>query len=210
MALRDVTNLMPSRRSNFTPDPPDHLLCPITRELLRDPVVCADGHTYEREAIETWLQSSDTSPLTNCVLPHRDLVRNHALRGTITEWKESAGQMSSAAGVAMPVPAQRQPTVAQVAVPAQRQPTVAQMAAAAVREVAATVAQQWEHFWRQTKERLQLRACEKWEQFTLAITVPVACVLIASWLLGVGLAEIGAVACAVGEHGHATRFKPAP
>ena len=26
-------------------------MCPISRALLRDPVIAADGHTYEREAI---------------------------------------------------------------------------------------------------------------------------------------------------------------
>ncbi len=31
---------------------------------MRDPVVCADGHSYERAVIEEWLQDHDTSPLT--------------------------------------------------------------------------------------------------------------------------------------------------
>lgn len=34
------------------------------QELMRDPVVCADGHSYERSVIEAWLQKHDTSPLT--------------------------------------------------------------------------------------------------------------------------------------------------
>ena len=29
-------------------------LCPITQEVMADPVMTADGHTYEREAIEQW------------------------------------------------------------------------------------------------------------------------------------------------------------
>ena len=33
-------------------DPPDGAECPLTLELMVDPVVCADGHTYERFAIE--------------------------------------------------------------------------------------------------------------------------------------------------------------
>ena len=60
--------------------------CPITQELMQDPVICADGHTYEREAIERWLQSGNKrSPLTNEVLKNRELVPNHAMRGLITE-----------------------------------------------------------------------------------------------------------------------------
>lgn len=38
--------------------------CPITREIMEDPVVTADGHSYERRAIEEWLQRKWTSPVT--------------------------------------------------------------------------------------------------------------------------------------------------
>ena len=34
---------------------PDAFKCPITQERFFDPVVAADGHTYERIAIERWL-----------------------------------------------------------------------------------------------------------------------------------------------------------
>mgnify|MGYP001965178370 CR=1 FL=1 len=48
--------------------------CPITRYPLVDPVKTADGHVYERSAIETWLQTHDRSPLTNEILPHKSLI----------------------------------------------------------------------------------------------------------------------------------------
>jgi len=32
-------------------DGPEWLVCPVTMELMMDPVVAADGHTYEREAL---------------------------------------------------------------------------------------------------------------------------------------------------------------
>ena len=35
--------------------PDDSLLCPITLEIFRDPVVAKDGHTYERQAIVEWI-----------------------------------------------------------------------------------------------------------------------------------------------------------
>jgi hypothetical protein len=44
---------------------PDSYICPITFAPMIDPVMCADGHTYERKAIEDWLQNHDTSPTTN-------------------------------------------------------------------------------------------------------------------------------------------------
>ena len=60
-------------------------VCPITQEIMEDPVVCADGHSYERSAIEKWLQARQTSPCTNAPLPHKNLVPNHALRNLIAE-----------------------------------------------------------------------------------------------------------------------------
>ena len=54
-------------------------LCPITHEAMRDPVVAQDGHTYEREAIETWFGTQNTSPVTGLVVA-KSLVPNYALR----------------------------------------------------------------------------------------------------------------------------------
>ena len=35
--------------------PPDVFTCPITQDLIVDPVLAMDGHTYERRVIEDWL-----------------------------------------------------------------------------------------------------------------------------------------------------------
>ena len=43
----------------------ENLLCPITHRLPVRPALAADGHVYERSAIEQWLQTKSTSPLTN-------------------------------------------------------------------------------------------------------------------------------------------------
>ena len=40
------------------------LQCPISHEIMVDPVVAADGHTYEREALARWLSEKNSSPLT--------------------------------------------------------------------------------------------------------------------------------------------------
>jgi hypothetical protein len=58
---------------------PEYLVCPISFELFVDPVVCMDGQTYERAAIEEWLVDHDTSPLTNVILPSKVVVPNYAL-----------------------------------------------------------------------------------------------------------------------------------
>ena len=82
-------------------DVPHEFRCPITQEVMLDPVVCADGHTYERGAIRTWLRSKSTSPKTNERLKSKDLLPNHALRSQIQDWcdKHAAGHGSSSAGI---------------------------------------------------------------------------------------------------------------
>jgi hypothetical protein len=68
--------------------------CPITREVMEDPVVCMDGHTYERYAIVQWLETHDTSPKTNARLPSRFIVSNHALRAEIEASKSASTHMT--------------------------------------------------------------------------------------------------------------------
>ena len=60
------------------------LTCPIMQSLMTDPVMCSDGHTYERAAIVRWFASgSSTSPVTNRQLSDRTLVPNHAVKSAI-------------------------------------------------------------------------------------------------------------------------------
>lgn len=66
--------------------------CSITFEVMRDPVMLgSSGHTFERSAIENWLQSNNTNPLTNLPLtPHteRTLTPNISLRDAINQYVE--------------------------------------------------------------------------------------------------------------------------
>ena len=60
------------------------LACPLTQQLMRDPVVASDGYTYERAAIEDWMDTCMTSPITHAPLPHRELVPNLTMRSAIS------------------------------------------------------------------------------------------------------------------------------
>ena len=64
------------------------LLCPIGHSVMRDPVVCEDGHSYERCNIVRWFAKHRTSPLTGKKLRHTNIIPNLALRKTIVEWLE--------------------------------------------------------------------------------------------------------------------------
>jgi len=59
---------------------PPELVCPITMELYRDPVVSACGHSFERHAIEKWFKRSCTNPMTGAQITHTFLVPNINLR----------------------------------------------------------------------------------------------------------------------------------
>ena len=78
--------------------------CPITQQVMSDPVSCADGHTYERAAIEEWLARNHRSPLTNAKLAHKKLVPNHALRGIIEERKQIARRQATGTRAAASAP----------------------------------------------------------------------------------------------------------
>ena len=65
---------------------PAPFLCPITGEVMTDPVSTVDGHTYERTAIERWLRTHDTSPMTGAELMRKDLTPAISLRQLIEEF----------------------------------------------------------------------------------------------------------------------------
>jgi hypothetical protein len=58
------------------------------QDIMMDPVIAADGQTYERAQIVQWLRRKQTSPLTNLPLSDRGLIPNDSLRAAIKEWKE--------------------------------------------------------------------------------------------------------------------------
>lgn len=58
---------------------PESFYCPITYEIMTDPVVSKEGITYERRAIQHWIRVNATSPATRNPLSEADLRPNHAL-----------------------------------------------------------------------------------------------------------------------------------
>lgn len=68
---------------------PHEFLCPISLEIMTDPVIIATGQTYERESIQKWLNSNHkTCPKTGETLSHLALAPNFALRNLIHQWCE--------------------------------------------------------------------------------------------------------------------------
>lgn len=63
--------------------------CPISYAIMEDPVICSDGQTYERSAIQQWfVRGNNTSPITNAPLANPILIPNFALRQAIDAHKK--------------------------------------------------------------------------------------------------------------------------
>lgn len=60
-------------------------MCPITLEIMRDPVIASDGHTYEREALLRWLKMSNNSPATGAPLYNRTIIPNYCVKMLIRD-----------------------------------------------------------------------------------------------------------------------------
>jgi len=81
-------------------------ICPITQDIMTDPVIGPDGHTYERTAIQQWLNSGQNrSPMTREVMTSRNLIPNIALRNLIQESQNP----TSVAPIQQAMAAQNQP-----------------------------------------------------------------------------------------------------
>lgn len=69
---------------------PYHFRCPISLELMRDPVTVSTGQTYDRTSIEAWVAAGNsTCPVTRSPLDHPTapaLIPNHTLRRLIQDW----------------------------------------------------------------------------------------------------------------------------
>lgn len=75
---------------------PKFFVCPISLQIMKDPVTTATGITYDRDSIERWQfggrNHMSTCPVTNQQLPpDSSLTPNHTLRRLIQSWCASKG-----------------------------------------------------------------------------------------------------------------------
>ncbi|MFS7968274.1 putative U box domain, armadillo-like helical, Zinc finger, RING/FYVE/PHD-type [Helianthus anomalus] len=71
---------------------PDDFRCPISLELMKDPVIVSTGQTYERSCIQKWLDAGHkTCPKTQLTLQHTSLTPNYVLKSLIALWCDSNG-----------------------------------------------------------------------------------------------------------------------
>ncbi|XP_078444539.1 U-box domain-containing protein 11-like [Wolffia australiana] len=101
---------------------PKDLLCPISLDLMRDPVVVSTGQTYERSSIQKWLDSGKvTCPKTRQKLDSLELTPNQTLRRLIARWRGPAPEGSDLVRrLASPSPAEQRAAAAEARALARR------------------------------------------------------------------------------------------
>ena len=67
---------------------PEHFKCPISHELMRNPVVTSCGTTYEKENIKKWLKENKIDPLTRQTI-NDTLISNLILKTLIQDFIEN-------------------------------------------------------------------------------------------------------------------------
>ncbi|KAK8624945.1 hypothetical protein V6N13_089829 [Hibiscus sabdariffa] len=66
---------------------PYHFRCPISLELMRDPVTLSTGQTYDRSSIDSWVATGNTTcPVSRAPLTDFTFIPNHTLRRLIQDW----------------------------------------------------------------------------------------------------------------------------
>ncbi|KAI8006440.1 U-box domain-containing protein 43 [Camellia lanceoleosa] len=69
-------------------EPLQSFYCPITGDIMVDPVETSYGHTFERSAIQKWLADCNLCPITKSPLNASLLRTNKTLQKSIEEWKD--------------------------------------------------------------------------------------------------------------------------
>jgi len=77
-SMRQFLNISANPTKEFRPLP-DVYYCPITISLMHDPVIDPEGNTFERAAVEKWINKNKSSPITRTPLSTNDLYCNRAI-----------------------------------------------------------------------------------------------------------------------------------
>ena len=70
---------------------PDIFVCPLTMDLMKDPLYSKYGHNFERNAILLWLAKENTCPITRQPLFPSMLIPDNSLQVKLKAWKVARG-----------------------------------------------------------------------------------------------------------------------
>ena len=81
-----------------SPEPtPEKFICPLTLDIMDEPVMTRWGHNFEKAALLNWLEDHQECPLTRKPLGLSDVASNKSLQALIKGWKIRNGIVEKAA-----------------------------------------------------------------------------------------------------------------
>ena len=87
--IQETIPVKTSASSNQDENLMESYCCPISGEIMEDPVITPSGITYDKKSIEQWLQKKPIDPLSKKPLKKEELIPNRALKESIIEYKKS-------------------------------------------------------------------------------------------------------------------------
>lgn len=99
--LNDLTQTILTNEGDVDAEPKYYLkdfICPISYEVMQDPMLASDGHTYDYESLKELFRISDNmpeSPLTRIKLK-RHVSENHTLRAAIKSFETLMDRLKDA------------------------------------------------------------------------------------------------------------------
>lgn len=88
------SNYMKTVTSNDSDSFEDMISCPITCNIMNDPVITPHGISYEKKAIVDWLSKNNFCPITKKGLKENELTPNYKLKEIIDNYKRNKSSIS--------------------------------------------------------------------------------------------------------------------
>ncbi|KAK7300818.1 hypothetical protein RJT34_11669 [Clitoria ternatea] len=91
--------MLKQAQSSIPVSVPSDFCCPLSLELMTDPVIVASGQTYERAFIKNWIDQGLTiCPKTRQILVHTNLIPNYTVKALIANWESTLHPHSTLEG----------------------------------------------------------------------------------------------------------------
>jgi hypothetical protein len=74
---------------------PQEFICPISMDIMKNPVICEDGYSYDKTNILNWLKTSSTSPMTREKMSLERILPNESLKNAIDKWTKERNKKRS-------------------------------------------------------------------------------------------------------------------
>lgn len=82
-----MENILSPSMSFCSENAPNDMICPITKEIMTDPVITRNGHTFDRAALQRSIDlNGQRCPLTRAPVNMKEVTPNLALKSRIEEW----------------------------------------------------------------------------------------------------------------------------